>query len=514
MDGPNDEALSETVRRLAAWIARDPTLRAGLQSLARLVLEATAAERDNAPLPERVDPAETHRDAAPAAVSPTPRPSIPLPPLTLGQPRPPRPAIIELPPSLAQKAAEPEPDELKTVAARARLKAAATRWAALREGEPSAFVRPDEIDTQRDWQTRARELPGCTLWMLPPHSPPLAGRPPAAEWLAQGFEALAEAAELLDHWQHGPDPRTHATEILRLVAETQSALRVAVEDLGGRKDADQFAVYSFLRETAREMNVFIDRYMRLDDAGDPASLPELRRRLAEQNSLLEEARADARQRRRRLRRIAYHANLIREGTGTLHDWRTLAETAAALVRDGLPPSSPALREPLLPIFDEMPELDDLPEAFDLVYREIDHFLALQQHADGKDASPNGEEVLPEVRRVADLLRGRVVVFIGGEARPHNVRRLEEAFDLDSLDWISTRDHQSIAPFEAHIARPEVALVIVAIRWSNHSFEGVKTFCHAHGKPLLRLKAGYSPNQVAVQVLQQCSQQLEVQGTPS
>ena len=50
----------------------------------------------------------------------------------------------------------------------------------------------------------------------------------------------------------------------------------------------------------------------------------------------------------------------------------------------------------------------------------------------------------------------------------------------------------------------MALVIVAIRWSNHSFSDVKVFCDRHGKPMVRLPAGYNPNQVAVQVLAQCS----------
>jgi hypothetical protein len=51
------------------------------------------------------------------------------------------------------------------------------------------------------------------------------------------------------------------------------------------------------------------------------------------------------------------------------------------------------------------------------------------------------------------------------------------------------------------------LVLLAIRWSSHAFGDVKQFCDRHGKPLVRLPGGYSPNQVAAQILAQGSEQL-------
>lgn len=515
MDELPGESISAAIQKLAAWIGREPAFRAGLRAAAQLILDATAQPAESRPEAEAAagdaPSAEPPIEAVPELPRPapvrSPERTVPLPPLTLGQPQPPRPAIIELPASLLTRPTHDEPDPLNLIATRARLKAAATRWAAKQGGSASSLTWADDSETLRDWQARARELPGCVLWMLPPNAPPLAAQPQAAEHLALGFEVLAEAAELLEGWLHEADRRPHAHAVLQLAAEAQSALRVAVEDVGGHRDSDQVAVYQNLRDRGRDMRVFIERFMRLDDPADPRTLPALRRRIADQTASLVEARTGARQQRKQINRIKYHANRIHDGDGDEHDWRTIAQTAAEAVRDGLPPSSPELREVLLPIFDSMPELDGLPEEFDLVYREIDRFLALQQKAQDNAEVPVEEPATAEVRQVAELLRDRTVVFIGGEARPHNVRRLEEAFGLASLDWITTRDHQSIAPFEAHIARREVALVIVAIRWSNHSFEGVKAFCQDHGKPLLRLKAGYSPNQVAAQVLLQCSQQL-------
>ena len=45
-------------------------------------------------------------------------------------------------------------------------------------------------------------------------------------------------------------------------------------------------------------------------------------------------------------------------------------------------------------------------------------------------------------------------------------------------------------------------------WASHSYGEVKSFCEQYGKPLVRLPAGYSPNQVAAQILRQSSEQLE------
>jgi hypothetical protein len=76
-----------------------------------------------------------------------------------------------------------------------------------------------------------------------------------------------------------------------------------------------------------------------------------------------------------------------------------------------------------------------------------------------------------------------------------------------LIWIETRAHESIEGFEPYVARPNVAAVVLAIRWSSHSYGEVKDFCDKHGKPLVRLPGGYNVNQVAAQIMSQCSERL-------
>jgi hypothetical protein len=98
-------------------------------------------------------------------------------------------------------------------------------------------------------------------------------------------------------------------------------------------------------------------------------------------------------------------------------------------------------------------------------------------------------------------------MIGGSCRRDAQEVLKAALGLKELTWVETREHQSIGSFEPAVARRDVALVLLAIRWSSHAFGEVKQFCDRYGKPLVRLPGGYNPNQVAAQILAQCSEQL-------
>ena len=162
----------------------------------------------------------------------------------------------------------------------------------------------------------------------------------------------------------------------------------------------------------------------------------------------------------------------------------------------MPPSNIDLRDMLLPIIDDIPDVD-LPAGFQRVLVEVDRYLAMQ--------SPSVQSVVretcDEVRRVADLYKGKTMVIIGGDRRQHACDALQSAFGLKELIWISTRDHKSTDLFSPYISRPDVDVVLLAIRWSSYSFGNVKTICDKFSKEFYRLPAGYNPNQVAHQILQ-------------
>jgi len=87
-----------------------------------------------------------------------------------------------------------------------------------------------------------------------------------------------------------------------------------------------------------------------------------------------------------------------------------------------------------------------------------------------------------------------------------------AFGLADVRWLCTPDHTSFTVFEPDVARPEVAVVLLAIRWSNHDYDGVRAYCDAYGKPLVRLPGGYNANQVAHHILSQAGGRLRAART--
>jgi hypothetical protein len=323
--------------------------------------------------------------------------------------------------------------------------------------------------------------------------------------LAGCFDTVAAGVALVRDLLEGPEGRNDGFEqALDLLAEAQSALRSSVNAIDGGSDSDQTRIYQWLKNTAAEQQIFIQRYMRADDPADAASWPQIHARIETLRNRCQNSRDHGRRQQARMKRIRYHLKAIQGGTGTRHDWEVIAATVDELVADGLPPSNRELRDLLLPVLEDVPELDPVPSGFQLALREADRYLA--QRPAGEEA-PAAQQPSREVQEVAELLRGKSMVLIGGERRPHSHAALEAAFDLAELVWVEAREHESLDKFEPHVARPDVAVVVLAIRWSSHSYGDVKVFCERYGKPLVRLPAGYNPNQVASHILSQCSGRL-------
>ena len=85
--------------------------------------------------------------------------------------------------------------------------------------------------------------------------------------------------------------------------------------------------------------------------------------------------------------------------------------------------------------------------------------------------------------------------------------LKDGLSLVRLDWIETSPHQSYHDFESAVARTDVAVVLLAIRWSSHSFGNVRWLCERYGPPLVRLPAGLGVNRVAHEVVNQAGKVL-------
>jgi hypothetical protein len=502
--------LMKTIRaeaqRLLELAADDGELRAELRALAEEILAATDVcshglepEHDF----QRPSPGVGHSIDEDLAVeieagAPQARADAdePLHELTLGRSRPSSPGDSTAPIfSARQEAVETNPASLE---ARCLRKAEAARWVAecqrrIREGADFHGA-GDPLDQEMaGW---AQKLTDGFYWMS---SQTASGSTEFSilDEIAGCFDTVAESLALVQQTQGRGKVFERA---LQYLAEAQSALRRALQRVDIADDPDQENVHEWIRTTAARRRIYLGRHMRADDLADPAGWSSLLARV-------EEARTSGRKtplQISRLDRVRHHRDRIKEGKRSEQDWSAIIETVTGLVGEGVPPSTRELRELLLPIIEDVPEQDDLPRGFRLVLREIDRFLAARSLP---VETPTHHEPVAEVKEVARLLSGKSVVLIGGIRRRDSQETLRRAFGLDSLLWIETKEHQSVETFDPVIARPDVALVLLAIRWSSHGFGEVRHLCERHNKPLVRLPGGYSPNQVAAQILTQGSEQL-------
>ncbi len=505
------KAICAEARRLLELAADDDELRGDLRALAEEILAATdAASPSVSPGSIALDTGFQHplsmttlsnEEGLDCEMRPDPPPSHddatePLRELTLGRSRPISPGHSLTPGLQARKGVAGE--DLASLEARSRRKAEAARWAAecqrrIREGADFHGA-GDPLDEQMaGW---ARKLTDGLYWMSS-QTASTALEISILDDIADCFETLAESIALVQEAQCRGKSFERA---LKYLAEAQSAARRALQKVDIADDQDQESVHEWIRTTAARHRIYLGRHMRADDLADPAGWSALLARIEEARSSGHRTPLQV----SRLDRIRHHSELIKEGKQGDQDWPAIIQMVSELVMDGMPPSARELRELLLPIIDLVPELEDPPRGFRLVLREIDRFLAARPLPVGTSVH---HEPAAEVKEVARLLGGRSVVLIGGMRRREAQQTLQRSFELDSLLWIETKEHQAVETFEPMIARPDVALVLLAIRWSSHAFGEVRHLCERHDKPLVRLPGGYSPNQVAAQILAQSSEQL-------
>jgi hypothetical protein len=479
--------LNVFLARLIPLVSQDAELLAVLRGLAHEFLMLTE--------PAVPMPAPAAAEAIP--VEPIPEAAVPAaPPQHVPLPSAPS---IEIPVGWFRRLMTAGSD-LQPIEARCRLKAEGARWAAARQRSlrQGADYYTEIEPRDREIITKAKALEDCFLWMNHP-SAPIPTDLRLWEDVAGCFEAAAMAVALLRQViENEEEYRRFLEKALDLTAEAQSALRMAVEMVDGKADTDQYRMFNWLRQTATEEQIFIAHFMRLDDPADPTRWNDLQERIGQLDSEIEAIRQRDKQRVKLLKKGQYHARIIGDGKGTEADWKKVIEAVDTLVGEGMPASNTDLRDMLVPIVDEIPDANGLSDGFRQVLGEVDRFLATQS----PPAQQIVREVSDEVRKVADLYKGKTILVIGGERRPHSYEALKSAFCLKDLIWISTREHESTDLFVPYIARPDVDAVLLAIRWTSHSYGEVRGLCERHGKEFFRLPAGYNPNQVAHQILQQ------------
>ena len=114
---------------------------------------------------------------------------------------------------------------------------------------------------------------------------------------------------------------------------------------------------------------------------------------------------------------------------------------------------------------------------------------------------------PDVLDVRKLLKGRKVVFAGGERRADVAEALIDGFGLSGLTWIAMRDDESLDRLEEELDESDPAVVLVGVRGVSVPLKSVQRLCTNVSKPMVKLPTGYSPAHVASQILAQAGDEL-------
>ncbi len=515
-------AIEHLWRILVERSVDDPPLASALRTFAEAFLEDIADAADPAAGSERPLPggpvsvaarkSDTSGSIDPVPSRPPDEPVIPatraVEMLTLGRSD----VVQRSSPRVVEQFEESSvADALRDIETRMRMKAEGSRWAAtrrrrIREGADfDAEVRPNDEDIIQ----RARQIPDCYLWMNAPAAPvvdPLELYDTLGECFAVAADASALVRESLDAIDASP---AVFEQSLDLAAESQSALRVIIEEIGWPFDPDQRSLFFELRRITSEHQVHIERNMRADHRADPGRVSEVGSRIGELDGELQAHRARNKRQRKLINKIRYEASRIERGEQTFASHAdTLLGAIEEVVQTGLPPSNAELRDLLLPVIEELPvDEKTLSPELRQVFRAADLFIA-ENARPAED--PARQEPTAEVKAVSRLLGGKAVFLIGGERRQKSAEAIKAAFGLSELYWFSVTEHTGNAAFEPYIIRPDVAVVLLAIRWSSHSYGEIRGVCDEHGKLLVRLPGGYSVNQIAHQIMEQCGDRLALE----
>jgi hypothetical protein len=335
------------------------------------------------------------------------------------------------------------------------------------------------------------------LWMIDRETARIA----RDDWvmLSGCYRNMARAAQLVASFSEGTDA---PIDFVRLLAESQSMVLSALGMVEVSRDVVQLGLFDWCRDEAQKRGEFVS-HLSLSDMANPALWGGLQARIDAAVERCEEDRTRDKAQKKNLNTIRYHTSQIQvdESSDHANDWNRIHSAMQRFFDTGGKASDPRLVDLLVPLADLIPEEHALQkDTFRRTLPFVDQRIANQARslpvAEG-DRAPS-----PELVEARELLRGKVAVLIGGEAREPARKLLEQELELKELRWLSSREHESLSSFVPDVRRNETALVLLAIRWASHSFEEVQAACNQFDKPYVRLPGGYGANRVAYEIIRQ------------
>lgn len=406
--------------------------------------------------------------------------------------------------------------DLDLVLRRSNWKAEACRWVVERRRIESEDAAAPQIKERESELRRGRErLEECFAWMLDPYR----RLPDDARMgqIAECYENTALAATVMLELQtEGLLDPAPPSDLLYLLAETQSALLAALGTLDLRGDSDQRDLFFWLKVQTTRHHIYVDRHMRLDDPADfdPAMNTARAQRIHDLATVIRERRKERRRKSDFLSKVRYHQRKVLSGDSlSEHDLASIATTVEEWLEAGFPDSDRALVELVRPI-GELLEDAELPAALGRVIEAAARHSPASGRRTGSSDRDTGTEAQPAVlEQAVALLRGRRATVFGESVDETAKASLAEHLELRDVRWV-VLPAQDVEPvLETEIANPDTDIVLIATRLPVDAYVTFKELCQHHEKPFVRLPSGYEPREVAHQVLRQIGRRLRGAATP-
>ena len=412
-------------------------------------------------------------------------------------------------------------NDLSIMVDRCRLKAEGARWAIerderIRDGADfKVEVKPFDLEII----DRAKQVPNCFLWMNQPRSD-IRTQTQDFRMIADCFDALAESITTLSV-SLTTDDSEQFIQAVQLVAEAQSALRTAVARVEDHPDTDQQLAYHWLRNRASKDRFYISRFMKITDPADPQNClniqqqaiefrakPKIATHNKQRGSWLEKARFH-------LRKISSDLDAANE-----YDWTKVADAVEHWIEDGGLATSRELRDLLLPVIDEIPDIQ-FPASFESV---IDVLVSTSIPTDIPrldvpileraimktnelidDSSDVEADRSLEVKQVSRWLADKRVVLFAGEVNQELHDQIVQSFQLQSLQWVPPELHH--AEIDNQLSDVDLIAVVVTNQWETLLWGEICETTSRMSVPCVRLPTTCTSHQIAVQVIKQCPEHL-------
>ena len=493
----NWEVLLATLTRAAR---RDPRIRDALKSAGRAMLDL---------IPPEVTDTGVEKPTQKTILEPPEA----LPPLTLGQSSLTIDALSQQStptPLPAPTAPIPVPNpraaavDLESLGSLFRLQVDAYRWSAKRQELKSRRNLDFDADIKpTDDALLARARKG-KHWIRALKPDMQVFLPDLLIRQAELYENTAQAVSLalLLEQSAGRTSETWVTP-LQSIAEAQSACRNGINDLHRERDSGLERLFDWLRgitDPVAGAGVLVPRYMRLEDPADPNTWRRVRDELERLTSSLAAEAAKRKRVTKLWKKLNWDSKQLLEGIGDEErqsNWQKVINTVDELCNLGIAKSDVRFREPLLQILEEAIGQESESAAWAATLDELDQEAERLANRSASSLQGQKRTYSDQVLQIANQLRDRVAVIVGGEPVEVHRQRIQDAFDLRELRWLASPKHASTASLETAVRRPDVDIVLILIRWMSHSTGYLLgPLCNELKLPLIRVKSGYNEERLA------------------